>query len=273
MFTVNEFTVPSKQKITNDEYHAHPATGSSDLKIILRSPAHYKYEKQNKSEPTPAMRFGTLAHAALLEPKIFAEAVEIPIFEGTGSRKAKEEWFRNHHGKMVLKADEMDTIRGMLVATSKNKTARALLAGGAAEEAFFDQCQETGVVRKAKPDFIRDNIIVDIKTTVDADPSEFAKQIAKLKYHLSAAYYLDVVGSVLGTKLEKFVIVAIEKEPPYGVSVHLLDEGTIDAGRHLYRKALKILKECKDKNEWPGYPDKILSTAIPHYAFPVEEAI
>lgn len=122
-----EIAFPCKLSISNSEYHASSAVGSSDLKKILRSPKHYKYEKENPSEQTPAMRFGTLAHQALLEPKLFAEAVEIPVFEGKGSRAAKEEWLLNHHGKMILKPDEMDTIRGMLIAVSKHKTARGLL--------------------------------------------------------------------------------------------------------------------------------------------------
>lgn len=143
---------------------------------------------------------------------------------------------------------------------------------GEAELSYFWQDKDTGLVCRCRPDFLRGgNIIVDIKTTADAEPKAFSKQIANLNYHLSAAFYLDGVTAVTGEKYDKFIIIAVEKEPPYGVSVHLLDEGTIDAGRFLYKKALKKLKECKDKDEWQGYPDEILSTAIPAWAFPAEE--
>lgn len=124
-------------------------------------------------------------------------------------------------------------------------------------------------MRKARPDFLRQgHIIVDVKTTIDAEPGWFAKEIGNRMYHVSAAYYLDVVSSVLGQKFDQFIILAVEKSPPYGVSVHLLDEGSVEAGRVLYKRALKILSECRKTNEWPAYPDEILNTAIPPWFFP-----
>lgn len=273
--TVNNtelFSVPSRVKMTNEAYHLHPAVGSSDLKLILRSPAHYRYEKENPSDPTPAMQFGTACHQALLEPALYEQSVEMPVFEGKGSRAKKEEFLLANHGKLILKPAQKEAIGGILRAVSSHKTARGLLAGGAAEEAFFWQDQSTGIICKCKPDFLRNGrIVVDPKTTFDAEPTVFAKQIAKLQYHLSGAFYLDGVTAVTGEKHDQFINIAIESEEPHGISVHLLDEATIDAGRFLYKKALKILRECKDKNEWPSYPDQILTTAIPHWAFPAED--
>jgi hypothetical protein len=267
-----DFVVPCKLKMSADEYHAHPAAGSTSLKNILRSPLHYKYEKENPSD-TPALRFGRACHEALLEPNLFMQnAVVMPEFSGTGSRAAKEQWMLSNEGKTILKSDELDSIKGMLLAVSKHKTARALLSDGAAEESYFDQCPETGLVRKVRPDFLRQgHIIVDVKTTTNGEPRTFERAIATFNYHLSAAYYLDVVSSVTGERFDQFIIVAVEKEAPFGVSVHLLDDGTIGAGRHLYKKALNTLKECKSKNAWPGYPDEILSASLPHWAFPSEE--
>lgn len=267
-----QFEVPSKVVMTSDEYHAHPALGSTSVKNILRSPAHYKYESENKSEPTPAMVFGTACHTAILEPNHFLDSIAVkPKFEGTGARAKAEQWALENHGKSIISADQLADIYGMLKSISGHKTARSLLTGGAAEESYFDQCPDTGIVRKARPDFLRQgHIIVDVKTTTDAEPVAFAKQIANFMYHVSAAYYLDIVSNVLGQRFDQFIIIAVEKSPPYGVSVHLLDEGTIDAGRFLYKKALKTLKECRDSNQYPGYPDAILSTAIPPWAFPSE---
>lgn len=267
-----QFQVPSKVVMTADEYHVHPAIGSSSIKTLLRSPLHFKYAQENKEEPTPAMVFGTACHTAILEPNHFTSSVVVkPKFEGTGARTRAEQWALENHGKVVVTADQMADIMGMLKSVAGHKTARALLTGGAAEESYFDQCPDTGIVRKARPDFLRQgHIIVDVKTTTDADPADFARTIANFGYHISAAYYLDVVTNVLGQKFDQFIIIAVEKSPPYAVSVHLLDEGTIDAGRYLYRKALKTLAECRKKNEWPGYPDQILNTAIPPWAFPSE---
>lgn len=270
-----EFTVPCKLKMSNDDYHGHPAVGSTSLKRILRSPAHYKFGLENQDEPTPALAFGQACHQAILEPGVFQSSMVVqPIFEGKGSKQAREEWFLENHGKTILTQDQFDDIKGMLRSIANHKTARGLLAGGHAEESYFDQCPDTGIIRKARPDFLKGGkYIIDVKTTSDASFGSFQRDIAKFNYHLSAAYYCDVISKVTGGKFDQFLILAVEKTPPYGVSVYLLDEGTMDAGRYLFKKALKLLKEAKEKNEWPAYPDRITSIAIPHWAFPQEEVV
>lgn len=265
---------PAKLNMSSDEYHAHPAIGSTGLKLILKSPAHYKYEKENPSEPTPAMKRGTAIHEAILEPDLFLKnSVVMPKFEGTGSRAAKDEWLMENHGKRILSADDRENIKGILGALSAHKTARALLAGGAAETSYFWQDPITGLMCKCRPDFLRKgHIIVDIKSTFDASPEAFPKQIANLKMHLSGAHYLAGVTAVEGVTYDQFILIAVEPEAPHGISVHLLDEATIEVGEMYRRRALKTLAECRDTDQYPCYPDSILTTAIPHWAFPAEAA-
>lgn len=266
-------SLPSKQVMTNSEYHAHPATGSTSLKNVLRSPAHYLYEFKNPSEPTPAMALGTAIHEAILEPNLFmANAVVMPKFEGKGSREAKDQWLLEHHGSRILKEEDRECIKGVLGAISAHSTARGLLSSGAAEESYFWQDSETGIVCKCRPDFLRGgHTIIDVKSTIDAQPTTFPKAIANFSYHLSAAFYLEGVSQVIGQRFDEFIIIAVEKTAPYGVSVHLLDQGTIEAGRFLFRKALTVLKQCKDSDRYPAYPDRILTTALPNWAWPSEE--
>jgi hypothetical protein len=265
-------TPPCKLILSSEDYHKHAAVGSSSLKKVLRSPAHYKYDLENPSEATPSQEFGTAAHMALLEPDKFQEMMAIkPKFSGTGARAKQDQWEAENHGKIKLSADQYADILGMRESLLKCKTAYNLLSGGKAEESYFDVCPETGIARKARPDFLRDgHIIVDIKTTTDARESEFMRSIAAYQYHLSAAYYLDVVTSVTGQKYNEFVIVAVEKAPPYGVAVYHLCDQTIGAGRHLYRKALTSLAACQKHNNFHGYPDKVQSISLPPWAFPQE---
>ncbi len=264
-----QFTVPSRMILSNEEYHAHPAIGSSSIKDILRSPAHFKYARENKDEPTPAMRFGTACHTAILEPKEIKNRIVVkPKFEGTGARTRAEQWALENHGKEIVTAEQMADIFGIIESLKRHKTAMGALAGGRPEESFFDQCPDTGIVRKARPDFlIEGRRIVDVKTTTDASPAEFLKQIARFKYHVSAAYYLDVVSSVTGHNYDEFLIVAVEKTAPYGVAVYQIEPGAIDDGRLLYKKALNTLKECRNKNEWPAYADSVQHIALPPWAY------
>ena len=263
---------PGKLVLTSDEYHAHPAIGSTSLKHVLRSPAHYKSNKENPPEPTPAMALGTAIHEALLEPNVFmANSIVMPRFEGKGMRDRKDQWMLEHHGKRIVTADQMATIMGALKAISAHKTARSLLSSGAAEESYFWRDPDTGLDCKCRPDFVRDgHILVDVKTTNDASFDCFSKTIANFQYHLQAAFYLAGVGHVIGQKFDQFVIVAVEKEAPHGVAVYQLDDGTIDAGRFLYQKALEKLARARDTGAYPAYPDQILSMALPAWAWPYE---
>lgn len=269
-----EFSVPSKVAMTSDEYHAHPAVGSSSLKPMLRSPAHYWAKLHEPHAPTRAMEFGTALHQAILEPNLFEmNAIVKPKFAGAGARKAEEEWLLTHGaGKLILKHDEFDTIQRILSAISHNRLVSQLLSGGAAEESYFWQDPDTGIVCKCRPDYLRKgHIIIDVKSTTDASTDGFPTQMARLNYHLSAAMYLDGVSAVMGQKFDEFLILAIEKEAPYAMAVHLLDQGTIDAGRLLYKRALSRLKECREKNEYPAYSEKIITSSLPTWAFPFEE--
>jgi hypothetical protein len=57
---------------TNADYHADPAISASHLKAVMQSPYHYWSRfldpKRPPMEPTSAMRLGSLAHCAVLEP-------------------------------------------------------------------------------------------------------------------------------------------------------------------------------------------------------------
>lgn len=56
--------------LSNADYHAHPAVSSSQLKHMLRTPAHFKASLETSKEPSDAMKLGSLVHTLLLEPHL-----------------------------------------------------------------------------------------------------------------------------------------------------------------------------------------------------------
>ena len=64
-------------RMTNAEYHANPAIGSSMLKAFDRSPRHcwqlYFDPDRETPEPSKAFLLGSAIHAATLEPETFGE--------------------------------------------------------------------------------------------------------------------------------------------------------------------------------------------------------
>lgn len=262
----------SKVIMTNEEYHAHEALGSTNLKTILESPAKYIWQKTHLIEPTAAMIFGTKVHEAILEPSLFEEKMRImPEFSGKGSVAQREEWTNKtlSTGYKIISCDDYERI-GLILKSIKNHTqASRLLEHGKSEESYFATIDD--VPCKARPDFLRDGkIIVDVKTT-SGSLKDFYKAIANFGYHVSSAVYLDVISSALNETYDEFIIIAVQSVPPFETATFLVDSGTIDAGKSLYKKAIKIYKECKKTDKWSTYPDEIIPIALPSWAWPSEQ--
>ena len=58
------------ERMTNHEYHAAPGISKSGLALIMRSPAHFMFQEKRAS--SRAFVIGSAAHAAILEPELFA---------------------------------------------------------------------------------------------------------------------------------------------------------------------------------------------------------
>jgi hypothetical protein len=107
-------------------------------------------------------------------------------------------------------------------------------------------------------------MLVDLKTTLNADPNEFGKTAHNFGYHQSAAHYIDGVKAATGEELP-FHFVLVEKTAPYLVSVVELDIEAVNIGRQLNDRAKRIYRECVETNTWPGYPNADL-ISLPMWA-------
>lgn len=251
--------------IPNHEYHAAERMNNSGIKQILKSPAHYQIYLRQKSEPTKAMIIGSAVHAATLEPDVF-EKDYAAIPEGLDRRtKAGKETFAELEasGKTILAADDYQNVLDIALAVRSHETAGKLFNHGIAEVSVFSEIDDVPV--KARFDWLRNNIIVDLKTTDDASPDEFVRSIAKYGYDVQAAWYLDVAKAD-GIEISNFIFVAVEKNPPYAVGLYELDAESIEIGRTKYQKGLSIYRHCVKTGEWPSYSPDIITLQLPKWA-------
>ena len=136
--------------------------------------------------------------------------------------------------RIVLTADEMDECRDLSRAVGAHPVAAELLKSpGHREVSLVWKDALSGLLCKARPDaFVKwdgYSTIVDLKTTRDASPRGFAREVAIHGYHLQAAWYL-AGADVLSPVARRFVFVAVEKTPPYCVGLYELDSAALDAG-------------------------------------------
>ena len=263
--------------IDGDLYHDteildSPSVSSSGLKLIeARSPYHYWFysnlnPKRPTRKPSKALDFGKAAHDVVLiggdirsryhvlpegfnaqYTKIFADAIEA----------------RDHavsKGKRAISLADYDKIMGMAEAIERNELARALLTAGTPEMTLAARDPETGIWMRARPDVLPDTteIVPDLKTAADASLDVYERAATRFGYFQSAAHYLDVIELIYGEAKRRFVLVTVEKDPPYCVTIDHLDDDDIAFARLRNRHALNRFAECLKTGVWPAYttPEK-----------------
>lgn len=255
-----------------EQYHAAKGVSHSMLKNLHPTPAHLLAYLSEKREPTPAQIFGTLVHHRVLEPErplpqiaVKTKAIDFKTNEGKAWRKAQVD-----AGRLIVTETEHENIAGCVNAIAKHPICKKIFSEGNSEVCFFKNFSYGGtVLRKARLDWVpAGNSLVDIKTTQDASQESFAKEVLKFCYHSQAAYYLDIANdSADRPEKECFVIVAVEKNPPYCVAIYNLHREAIGKGRMLNIKDLGTYMDCVERNHWPGYSEEAVTLDLPRFAY------
>ena len=264
--------------LTNEQYHNSVGISKSGLAIIAeKTPLHYwaaylDPEREPRVE-SEVFKFGTAAHKIILEPEDFHDDYlvmpeSISSLSGTGSRTAKNNWtdLAESKGKIVLKSPQMKSLTKMSQRIIDHPEAGAMLSGGLAEQSFYWEDSDTGVLCKCRPDYWIEGVAIpDYKTTADAKDAEFAKSCAKFTYDIQAAFYSDGVLALTGESLE-MPFVAQEKESPYALNVFFIDPSDVAIGRDKYKRALDTFARCVETDNWPGYPTQVRTISLPAWS-------
>jgi len=268
--------------ISNEDYHGTeicpaPSISSSGLKLInARSPLHYWLQSPMNPQRTarkqkPHFNLGAALHDILLLGDGRFQKQYFVLPEGFDPRATK--WadyveardYAIKKGRFVLSKEQFDTMQAMAEAVSRHELAGALLTAGTPEMTLAAVDPETGCWLRARPDNLPFNmeIIPDIKTAADASLDVYERAATRFGYFMSAAHYLDVIDLIYGEAKRSFVLITIEKDPPYVVTIDELDAVDIDMARLRNRAALNRFAECLKTGVWhaynpPGKPIRLL---------------
>jgi hypothetical protein len=253
------------------DYHARPELSSTEARLLLESPAKYRWKKDHPPLINPSKKFdiGSAIHSKTLGTGY--EAVRIPDdllgSNGAISTKAAKKWVEQARteGKIPLKSSEFQPIADAAEAVLTHPGARNLFQQkGTAEVSVFSTDPATGVQVRARFDFLPDTfalgspsrVAVDLKSCASADPEQFVKSIANYNYDVQRAWYLDALRWETGEDAE-MVFVAVEKDPPYLVSVIQLPTLWVAMGATKARIAREKYASCVETGVWPGYGDDV----------------
>ncbi|UBU09995.1 PD-(D/E)XK nuclease-like domain-containing protein [Nonomuraea gerenzanensis] len=262
--------------IPHDAYISDPVSGgslsSTGARKLLQpgGPAKFRWEKDHPEPPRKTFDLGHAAHQLVLGAG--PELELIPADEWRTKEIKAQVARARERGAVPLRPADWQMVHGMADAIRRHPVASRLFEPGAgqAEQSLIWQDSESGVWRRARPDWLRPGtdrlICCDYKTTISAADDAIAKTVANLGYHQQDAWYVDGLQALGLDDQPAFLFVLQEKAPPYLIRIVQLDPDAEWAGRRLNRRAIDIYAACTATGIWPGYDPEIGLISLPRWA-------
>ena len=259
---------PGIHEMPAAEYHADPcptpSLSNSLAKILMnKSPlhawcAHPKLNPEYRHFDDDKFDIGTAAHAMLLEgdnTKICV--VDAQDWRTKAAQTARDEARSNGLTPILAKHDA--AIKRMVTAA----------------KSFIDTTEYEGIFQDGKPEQVvtwqEDDIwlrsmldwlttdravILDYKTTEDAAPEVFSRQIARMGYDMQAAFYTRGLMA-LGLPEPKFIFLAQETSYPHSCSLHTLTPALMEIANAKVDAAIALWGQCMKSGKWPAYTTRL----------------
>jgi len=256
--------------LTDDEYFADPVPGGSLSSTGVREllppscPAKFFWNRRFARPAKKAFDVGHAAHKLVLGAG--PELVRIDAEKWLSNAVKAEVAAVREAGGVPLKPADWDAVHAMADALREHPLASKLFVDGAPEQTLVWRDEETGVMCRAKTDWLTAHGIVDYKSCDKAEPGHLRKSVFNFGYHIQAAFYLRGFRALQSRTEPFFAFVAQEKEPPYLVTVFQLTQDALDQGDRQCAEALRIFRDCTEANTWPGYTDDIEDIDLPVWA-------
>lgn len=273
----NDFKAHWMENVSDDDYHSSKDyISSTGVRHLLRSPKYFHAVAMEKIEieETEAMRFGKIAHLAILEPSKFQEKyMIIPDFgamQSSKNRAARDAWIESQKpGSVFCTQIQMDRLQMMIESLLSHPVATQLIKDGVAEASGYFKDQETGLLCRIRPDYLKHDlsVMIDFKTTRDASFKAFQREIWNYRYDVQLAFYRMGVEAIHGRLPETSCFIAIEKEPPFDIAVYAVDDFLLEKGMLDVKKALGLCLDSLQRNVWPGLQTEVQNMGLPNYAF------
>lgn len=250
------------ENIPPDVYHRQDSLSRGDL-VMARWPAKLRYAKDHPEieNTSPAKEFGQMFHTALLEPDLFKIRHVVSPYTDFRTNEAKA-WRdeQEKKGRTILSKVQQDTLDKMVGRAREHPQFSEVFrrAGMKRELTVISRDPATGLLLRCRIDILPSgNIIPDIKSTLDASPEGFGRQVWNLEYGMQAAHYLKVYNIANPQdKRTEFMFYAFEKEPPYLSAFYVTPYMVIQYYQRILRARLYVIANCMKTGVWPGYPER-----------------
>lgn len=267
-------------RIPEDVYHTGlntptPSLSNSSMADLLglRTPAHFRYNRDHPSGARRVFDIGRAAHARVLgigEEMASCPAEYLSINGQMSTTKAKA-WCAEQRaqGVVPLRPDDYALVRDMANALADHPHASEVLTapGMRPEVSAYGIDPVTGVWLRGRFDVL-DAAIFDYKTAACAHPEAFRKSAWTYGYHRQDCLYslLHELATGQPAEADRLTFIVQEKTPPYLVSLVQLDDEFAAHASQQVRQAIDLYAECLATDTWPGYPAGVVTVSPPTYA-------
>lgn len=240
-----------------------------------------EYDAQNPTPGTDAMRLGSGAHCATLEPERFLR--DYTWFPGKRSASqdgptGKWKAFLDAHDyekENILSSSEYEYCIALKGALRRHRGYQALIEGCVTEQSCYWDDQ------KARLDLYRKGLVGDLKTAYDITDRGIRKalglsNIIQIPHYLSgaAAYEgkpIDWTTVEAGVDIPDFVFVFVSKSMPVEVRLVEVPFEHIKRAAMMRHRAIEQIRNNRDTNTFLSYPQTIESFSPFPSVFPYEE--
>jgi hypothetical protein len=260
------------QGVPEAEYHADPAdvpslSSSLAKTLIDRAPVHAwtehpRLNPDHQPEEKEAFDLGSAAHALLLEGENRMQIIHADNYRTKFAQEERDA--ARIIGKYPVLEAKYGDVLAMRDAAMKAIGECADLSGLKMEDGEPEQTliwTEGGAWLRCRPDWLANDtaICLDYKSTTDASPATFQRQIGRMGYHYQAAFYARGIEAATG-KRPTFVFLAQENTAPYRCSFHGIAPSLMQIAEGEIARAIAVWTACMRSGKWPGYDLRI------HYA-------
>jgi len=246
--------------------------GRGNLMDFFRCP--HRWLKGWKNKPSEAKVWGDIMDCKVLSPQQFrdrfavkpakypAEGGQMKDWHG-GSTWCKQ-WMADHADKQLVNADTDAESNAAVKELMENAEAREFIECSARQVMVTAEYKdkETGLLIPVKtlidlvpdpehPKFGKD--LADFKTSADAHPFPWGRNVNNYGYHIQGVFYTDVWSAAMPETKDTFRHIISESEFPYEPALRILSQEFMDKGREKYLDALQLYCQCLKTGTWPNY--------------------
>jgi hypothetical protein len=212
--------------------------------------------ERDDEDATDAMRFGTLAHMALLEP---AEMLaRVSVFDGDKRTKEWKTFKADHEGQLIVSRSDVERVRAMGEAMRADLIARQIIGQITHTEKPIAWRDEIYGQAYGRPDFVGSDMLGEFKTTGAISRRKFMFQCAAMGYDMGLAWYWHGLG-----RPNHVYMIAQESKPPFSVACYIVPATALETAYERARSIAIRYRACELSGVFPGPFAELMTFELP----------